>query len=630
MRAARIGLPRAAACMLAAFALAAALHPAHAFAEPTVGLSSKTPLGEVVQTGRGPVFSLYDTSLLNAGSGVSRYTALPERFDLRDVDGASFVTGVKNQGPYGVCWAFGALSSLESGLIASEHAASDVDLSERHLVWYTYNGADDSEDASLWAGGDTYVSDDPYNIGGNRWKSGSTLMRWYGTVDETRAPFDGEQQMEALDPDLRTESFLHVQNVVYLPEPNEYVRKEDGTLEYRHDADAVDGVKAFLMDNGVLSVGYHSDDAQASLSGARSDYWNPDENAYCCTKADVEAAAFANHEVSIVGWNDAFAKERFSTPPADDGAWIVKNSWGTDFGDEGYFYLSYYDTSFSQPTFFEAEDADYRGAETEHVYESIYQYDGAGFGDVMYGSNTQMWFANVFAARDYETVRAVSTIVNEAGSQVDIAVHKNPAGLAPTGELDPRSGEQMWSMSETIGYAGQLTFDLGDDAFEVAPGDTFSVVSTIGYPDGKFQLSAEIEDESVGGVDLACEPGQSFCADTATGGEEYWYDPASGAMDGDGLHMGNALLKAYATASSAPVDPNPDPAPQPDPGDSGDSGLQPLPDADEPQADALQAKRTALAPTGDSAAVPLAATGALAAAAAAGLAVGAMRSRRSR
>lgn len=627
MRAARIRQRHAVACALAAFALAAALHPTAAFAEPAGGLSTKIPLGEVVQTERGPVFSLYDTSLLNAGSGVSRYAELPKKFDLRDVDDASFASGVRNQNPYGDCWAFGALSSLESGLIMSGNATQDVDLSERHLVWYAYNGADDSEDESLWAGGDTYVSDDPYNAGGNRWKSGSTLMRWYGTVDEATVPLSSEPGMGAPDPDVRTESYLHVQNVVYLPEPNVYVREENGTLDYRHEAASVDAIKAFLMDNGVLSVGYYADDAQASLSGASSDYWNPDTNAYCYTEGDENAAKAANHEVSIVGWDNTFSKNKFSTPPAGDGAWIVKNSWGTGFGDEGYFYLSYYDTSFSQPTFFEAEDVDYCGAETEHVYDSIYQYDGAGFGDVMYGSNTQMWFANVFTARDYETVRAVSTIVNEAGSQVDIAVYKNPAGLAPTGKLDPRSGEQMWSMSETLGYAGQLTFELGENAFEVAPGDTFSVVSTIRYPDGMFQLSAEIEDESVGGANLACELGQSFCADTATGGEEYWHDPASGVMDSGGLHMGNALLKAYTTASSAPIEPLPVPDPQPDP-DAVDP--RPLPDADASQASASQSKRAALAPTGDSAAVPLAVTGALAVAATAGLAVGATRLRRAR
>lgn len=626
MRAARIRQLRAVACALAAFALAAALHPASAFAEPVSGLSSKIPLGEVVQTERGPVFSLYDTSLLNAGSGVSPYAALPEQFDLRDVGGASFATGVKNQNPYGDCWAFGALSSLESSLIVSGHAGG-TDLSERHLAWYTYNGADDGEDASLWAGGDTFLSDDPYNVGGNRWKSGPTLMRWYGVVDEASAPQSNEPGMGAPDPDVRTESFLHVQNVVYLPEPNVYVRKEDGTLDYHHEVAAVDAVKAFLMNNGALSVGYYADDAQADRTGRSSVYWNHDASAYCYTGSDKDAAAFANHEVSIVGWDDTFSKNDFPTPPEGNGAWIIKNSWGTDFGDEGYFYLSYYDTSYCQPTFFEAEDVDYRGAETEHEYDSIYQYDGAGFGDVMYSSNTQMWFANVFAARGYETVRAVSTIVNEAGSQVDIAVYKNPAAASPTGWLDPRSGQQMWSMSETLGHAGQLTFDLGEDAFEVAPGDTFSVVSTISYPNGTFQLSAEIEDESVGSADLACELGQSFCADTVTGGEDFWFDPASGVMDGGGLHMGNALLKAYTTASSAPVDPAPapDPVPDPDPADP-----RPLPDVDGSQASVSLAKRTALAPTGDFAAVPFVATGALAAAATAGLAVVMRRSRRSR
>ncbi|WP_158539806.1 lectin like domain-containing protein [Gordonibacter sp. 28C] len=626
MRTARISQLRAAACVLTAFALFAVFPSAPAFAEPTAGLSSKTPLGEVVQNERGPVFSLYDTSLLNAGSGVSLYAALPEKFDPRDVGGASFATGVKNQSPYGDCWAFGALSSLESGLIVSGHAG-DTDLSERHLVWYTYNGADDSEDASFWAGADTFVSDDPYNAGGGRWKSGPTLMRWYGTVDEASAPLSSEPGMGAPDLDLRTESFLHVQNVVYLPEPNEYVRKEDGTLDYRHDAAAVEAVKAFLMDNGALSVGYYADEAQANPLKGSSDYWNPDASAYCYTGRDEDAAVLANHEVSIVGWDDTFSKERFSTQPADDGAWIVKNSWGTGFGDEGYFYLSYYDTSFSQPTFYEAEDADYRGAETDHVYDGIYQYDGAGFGDAMYSSKTRMWFANVFAARDYETVRAVSAIVDAAGSQVDIAVYKNPSGASPTGELDPRSGEQVWSMSETLEYAGQLTFDLGEDAFEIAPGDTFSVVSTIRFPNGRFQVSAEIEDESIGGADLTCEPGQSLCADDETGGEDFWYDPASGAMNGEGLRMGNAVLKAYTTARSAPVDPAPVPDPVPDPAPI---DPQPLPDADASQASAPQAKRVALAPTGDSAALPLAATGALAVVATAGLAVGTRRLRRSR
>lgn len=50
------------------------------------------------------------------------------------------------------------------------------------------------------------------------------------------------------------------------------------------------------------------------------------------------------HEVTIVGWNDSFPKENFGkVKPEKDGAWLCKNSWGTLFGQNGYFWISYED-----------------------------------------------------------------------------------------------------------------------------------------------------------------------------------------------------------------------------------------------------------------------------------------------
>ncbi len=543
-------------------AFACALIPLTAHAEPAE--STKHPAGTMVQTERGPAFIPFDGAAYNASEGAATFAALPEKYDLRNVDGASFVTSVKNQGVYGDCWAFGTLSSLESNLLKTGKAAN-VDLSERHLAWFTYNGKDMSDDASLWAGKDTFLVDegkDAYTQGGGRFKAAATLMRGYGAVEEAAAPHQADEGMGAVDDGLRTRSDVRAQNISFLPEVNVFTRI--GTTEaydYTRDASAVDAVKAALMERGAVDAAYYT-----HYQGDKSTYyWNCEESAYYCAYEYDQyetATQVSNHEVSIVGWDDTFEKEKFPTtiplpfgdyqyqePPAGDGAWIVKNSWADDWGDGGYFYLSYYDTTLCDFTSYEAEDATYEAGSTDHAYDGIYQYDGAGMGDGWWHSDTPMRFANVFEARGFETVSAVSTLVNEAGSTIELTVYKNPSSTVDkTERLDPTSGELMWSTTQSLDNAGYLTFELGDAAFEVEPGDTFSVVSSVQFADGSYQISAECDDGSYEVAHTECEPSQSYYTDELTG-IDAWYDLALDDMGGEGASdnfwFNNATLKAY-------------------------------------------------------------------------------------
>lgn len=561
-------LGRTARAIALALALAVALLPLPASADPgSAGTGTLQPLGRTIETERGPVFSLFDPTLLNPASGANARTALPSSYDLRTVgtSGAILSTAVKNQSPFGSCWSFGALSSLESNLLVEGHAAgapNHPDLSERHLAWFTYNGADDSADDSLWAGGDTFLNTtgrSAYDAGGTRALSAATLMRWYGAVDEQKAPYTGDANMGAPNTALRTQSDLHVQNVVFLPEPNVYTwqKHEDGsfTLKYGYDSSAVDTIKACLMENGVVDVSFYADDAIAGDESAPKDNWNPATSAFYYNKTTEAAEWLANHEVSIVGWDDNFPKENFSTTPQGDGAWIVKNSWGAQAPGhkDGYFYLSYYDTSFSNPTSYQAEQAAYDANGTDHVYDGIYQYDGVGVGEAGFVNTERIQFANVFEARGNETVQAASVFLPTACSQVDIAVYRNPTGLTDDGTLNPQSGTLKWHTTLTEANAGYTTIDLGDAAFPVIAGDTFSVVASAKALNGNYLMLAEIDDASMSRVAIDCAAGQTYYTDAGTTG---WHDMARKNMfeDGAGYKAGSALLKAYTVDTPAGSD----------------------------------------------------------------------------
>lgn len=477
-----------------------------------------------------------------ASSGLRTGSTLPVKFDLRSDNGSARVTTAKAQGVDGTCWAFGALSSAESNLLTNmrndgtgfstaAQASSVVDLSERQLAWFAYNGSNSGE-VSKYAGDDTYSASNPFTAGGSRFISVPTLARWYGCADEKDLPYRTDSQgnvVSVSNSSLQTVSRAHLENAEYLPEP-----VQNGII----DTAAITAVKQAIQEHGAVSVGYHS----PSTNSENTQFYNASTSAYFCPFNYA-----SNHEVSIVGWDDSYSRTNFNagSRPEKNGAWVVKNSWGTGSstrtGKDGYFYLSYYDQSFTEPTSFQMESIHYNSSNTSHEYNEIYQYDGVGMGAGWYSMNQPTYFANVFTARSNSTLKAVSAYVIGSNSTVTVDVYKNPSAGNPT------SGEHIASVTRQLTDSGYYTIELGNQSCSLSSGETFAVVESSSFQrNGSTRYAMLYETgKSLGNmsVQVACSAGQSYMS----AGNDNWTDLATkSGFNNDGSKVGNAVIKAFA------------------------------------------------------------------------------------
>ena len=397
-----------------------------------------------------------DTYYRLSGREATRDT-LPSKYDSRDYN---YVTAVKNQNPYGSCWAHAAMASVESYMIkygvevgtTGAAATTSLNLSETQHCFFNYTNAYDAE--GLLTGDKSSCSDGCLDQGGNGEMSAYTLQRWAGSASESVSALAYGKASTVASSGLASQyaygsNVSHVQNSEWIP----------GT--------DIEAIKQAIMKYGAGNISY---------------YETGNAYTYICTKdttsQDSSSHKWANHAITLVGWDDTIKTSAGFKPntPSSAGAWICKNSWGTGYFSSGYCYISYEDTSVLEGSIF------FYDAEPIDNYAHNYQYDGTcnvvcyGKGwpsssDYYVGFANGTKVANVFTATGSQLLEAVALCNWDEAMTYTVEIYKNPTAG------NPSSGTLMTSQSGSFTFPGYYTVKL-DNPVALAAGDTFSVVFT--------------------------------------------------------------------------------------------------------------------------------------------------------
>lgn len=343
---------------------------------------------------------------------------LPSKYSYIDIDK---IAQVRNQGDLSICWATASIAAVETSLLPK----NNYFLSAEHMAFSNGNAS-------------------TIYVGGEYTRALAYMAAWLGPVKDEDA-FKNNKLNTAAQP------VKHLQEAQVIESKNYEAIK-----------------RAVFLHGGVQTSMYTS---MVSAYGG-SPYYNRNYASYCYIGTQK-----ANHAVVIVGWDDNYPKENFNMDIEGDGAFICMNSWGTQFGDNGIFYVSYYDSNIGK------NNVVYTSIENADNYDNIYQSDLTGWVGQLGYENEIAYFANAYTAKSDETLEAVAFYATGRNTEYEIY-------LVDNFESKVSFRHRNLIQKGKFANAGYYTVKI-DNPIKLDAGKKYAVVVKIKTPDSLHPIAVE-------------------------------------------------------------------------------------------------------------------------------------------
>mgnify|MGYP002584755542 FL=1 len=347
---------------------------------------------------------------------------------------------IRNQNPYGTCWGFAPTSLAELSVLNNDGTL--LDLSELHSIYFAYHYTSaDGKDGVKYL---PTASSNYLFMGGDPSFIYHTYANWVGAADEKTAPYsEAAVTLESgLSNDIAMNDSAHLRNF-YI------VNKADRKY-----------IKQLIKEYGGVGMSYYDD----------NQYYDYSTNSYYST-----VSGNTNHAISVVGWDDDKV-----TNSSNKGAWLVRNSWGSDkYSHFGYFWMSYDEPSIYDRVY-ALDCVSDTGSSDDDFYDHNYQYDLSAYSQYGWiGTGTSSTIANIFTATGTQSLKAVGVETQNPNINYTVNIYTDIANSS-----NPESGTLVRTQTGSFTYQGFHTIKM-DNPLTLTKGEKFSVVIKLESMDGK-------------------------------------------------------------------------------------------------------------------------------------------------